>query len=87
MDKLYGSVIQKQNISGSIVLKQSVNGVLALPYGGKRYEGKYEVTPSIDGEVLETANKMMIDDVTINAIPYQDVTNPQGGRTITIAFE
>ena len=87
MDKLYGSVIRKQNISGSIVLKQSISGVLSLPYSANRYSGKYEVTPTIDGEVLETANKMMIDDVTIHAIPYQDVTNPQGGRTITIAFE
>lgn len=77
MDKLYGSVITKE----------SVNGVLALPYSGNRYTGKYEVTPSIDGEVLKTANKMMVDDVTINSIPYQDVSNPQGGRTITIAFE
>lgn len=77
MDKLYGS----------IVTKQTVNGVLALPYGGKRYEGKYEVIPTIEGEVLETANKMMVDDVTIHPIPYQDVDNPQGGRTVTIAFE
>lgn len=77
MDKLYGS----------IVTKQTVNGVLALPYGSKRYEGKYEVTPNSVGEVLETANKMMVDDVTIHPIPYQDVDNPQGGRTVTIAFE
>lgn len=77
MDKLYGS----------IVTKQSVSGVLGLPYSSNRYTGKYEVTPNPEGEVLETANKMMVDDVTIHPIPYQDVDNPQGGRTVTIAFE
>ena len=87
MDKLYGSVIRKQNISGSIVLKKSISGVVSLPYSINRYEGEYVITPTIDGQTLETANKMLIDDVTINAIPYQDVSNPQGGRTITIAFE
>ena len=77
MDKLYGSVITKQ----------SVEGVLALPYSGNRYSGKYEVTPTVNGEVLETANKMMVDDVTIHAIPYQEVPNIHGGKTITIAYE
>ena len=87
MDKLYGSVITKQNINGSVVLKESIQGVLSLPYSMNRYTGKYEVTPTIEGEVLETANKMMVDDVTIHAIPYQEVPNIQGGKTVTIAFE
>ena len=77
MDKLYGS----------IVTKQCVNGVVGLPYNTNRYTGDYDITPNVDGEVLETANKIMIDNVTIKPIPYQDVDNPQGGRTITIAFE
>lgn len=87
MDKLYGSVIKKQNISGSIFLKQTIKGVIGLPYSLNRYAGKYEVIPTIEGEKLETANKMLLDDVTIHPIPYQDVDNPQGGRTVTIAFE
>lgn len=87
MDKLYGSVITKQHINGSVVLKQSVQGVVSLPFSANRYTGKYEVTPTIEGEVLETANKIMDDNVTIHAIPYQEVPNLQGGKTITIAFE
>ena len=87
MDKLYGSVITKQHINGSVILKQSVQGILSLPYSMNRYTGKYEVTPTIEGERLETANKMMVDDVTINPIPYQEVPNIQGGKTITIAYE
>ncbi len=49
------------------------------------YTGAYEVDPTIDGLILETANKRMIKDVTINPIGVSDVDNVQGGRTITIA--
>lgn len=48
------------------------------------YTGAYEVDPTVDGLVLETANKRMLKDVTVNPIGYSDVDNPEGGRTITI---
>ena len=50
------------------------------------YEGAYEVTPEAWGEqVLETEGLRMTDDVTVHRIPYQSVTNPEGGLTATIA--
>ena len=49
------------------------------------YTGAYEIDPTVDGLVLETANKRMLKDVTVNRIGVSDVENKQGGRTITIA--
>ena len=49
------------------------------------YEGKYEVTPTAEGEVLPTKDKKMRDDVTVKAIPYYEVRNPSGGTTLYIA--
>ena len=51
------------------------------------YTGSYEVTPSGEQTVLETAQKTMQDDVTIHPIPYYDISNTAGGRTIYIGCE
>lgn len=74
MDKLIGTVVTKQTISG----------VIGFPTGYATYTGEYEVTPTIDGETLETANKMMVDDLTVLSIPYTEVSNLGGGITVTI---
>ena len=54
-----------------------------LPY----YEGSYEVDPRKVSQTLETANKSMADDVTVNAIFYSEVANPSGGDTVYIGME
>lgn len=49
------------------------------------YEGPYNVTPRLYvGHMLETKGKSMRDNVSVDAIPIYDVSNPAGGRTITI---
>lgn len=76
MDKLIGTIVKKKDISGTV----------GIPFSTKMYTGKYKVTPSVDGETLSTANKMMSDDVTVKPIPYAEVTNLSGGLTVNIAF-
>lgn len=49
------------------------------------YEGEYEVTPTVAAQSLATAKKVMRKDMTINAIPYAEVTNTANGLTVTIA--
>lgn len=48
------------------------------------YEGSYEITPKVVEQMLETKDKSMVDDVTVNAIPYVEVSNVGGGYTATI---
>ena len=74
MDKLLGTIVKKADISGTV----------SLPYSANYYTGDYDITPTIDGQVMETANKTMVEDVTINPIPYEEVTNLGGGITATI---
>lgn len=50
------------------------------------YEGSYEVKPEIGEQVLPTKNLRMTDDLKVLAIPYSEVTNPEGGFTVNIAF-
>ena len=48
------------------------------------YEGDYEVTPRVYSQILETKDKLMIDDVLINVIPMAKVINLSNGYTVTI---
>lgn len=50
------------------------------------FDGEYLITPSTQAQVLETQNKIMEDNITIQKIPYYDVSN-QYGRTIIIGDE
>lgn len=60
---------------------------VAIGGSAEPYEGQYEVTPTVEGLTLETANKYMSDDVTVKAIPTYEVSNNAGGTTFYIAKE
>lgn len=49
------------------------------------YEGPYQVTPKKEEQILETNEKVMSDDVTVDGIPYYEVSNSSGGVTLIIA--
>ena len=51
------------------------------------YDGPYVITPRKVEQILETDNKRMRDDVTVEAISYIEASNPSGGYTATIGFE
>ncbi|MBP3647192.1 MAG: hypothetical protein J6K55_12305 [Clostridia bacterium] len=51
------------------------------------YTGSYEITPKVDAQILPTAQKLMTEDLTVKAIPFFDVSNNSGGRTVYIARE
>lgn len=54
-----------------------------LPY----YTGAYVVDPRKVEQTLETKNKSMRDDVTVNPIFYAETTNLSGGLTAVIGLE
>ena len=51
------------------------------------YDGPCEVTPKINAEqTLRTRDMRMPDDVTVHQITVAEVSNPQGGKTVTIGI-
>ena len=48
------------------------------------YESSYEITPSNEQQVLAVKGKLMTEDITINAVPYQEETTTTGGKIIRI---
>ena len=51
------------------------------------YTGEYVVEPRKVEQVLETKNKSMRDDVTVNPIFYAETSNLGGGLTAVIGME
>ena len=75
-------------LHGTLEARGQLTGTLTLPNltppVHPTYGGPYEVTPHFFEQVLETKEKLMTDDVTVEVIPAHEVTNPAGGVTVTI---
>lgn len=53
---------------------------------GEPYTGIYVFTPSSQQQTVATRDKVLFDDIVINAmtIPYTETDNAAGGKTLTI---
>lgn len=49
-----------------------------------KYEGDYTVIPRVYQQTLETKDKLMLNDVTVEIIPLSRVINLSNGYTVTI---
>ena len=83
---LTGTVSDAQGLLGSVASEVGLSGSLSTAYTthAATYDGDYEITPKAESQELKTKQKYMIDDVTVHAIPYFDVGNTSGGRTVYI---
>lgn len=59
--------------------------IRAAPESMEIYDGPYSVTPTVQDQILATAQRYMRDDITVTAIPYAEVSNASNGKTVTIA--
>ena len=58
------------------------------PDDPETYTGSYEVTPkAYSAQTLDTAGKVLSDDLVINEVPYYQTSNDSGGVTSYIAKE
>lgn len=80
-----GTLSEVKTMTASLSAVPSLRGTIRPYDKADVYHGVYDVTslPYYDQE-LETAGKILIDDICIRKIPYYEVTNPEGGITITI---
>ena len=78
-----GKITIKGNLNGRIGQEKPIKGQVGyaqtkpLPY----YEGEYVITPKFTEQVLETKQRSMSDDVTVEKITTLEVDNEAGGVT------
>ena len=64
-----------------IILEDSYSGELPYDY----YTGPYNIRPVLyEAQELDTDQKIMLGNVTVEQIPVTWTTNPQGGNTVVI---
>lgn len=84
-DTITGTLQTDINITGILTPNTNLSGTIINGEGTHKsnYSGSYELTPQTEGQTIETKNKIMTDNIEINPIPYQEVSN-QYGKTVYI---
>ena len=97
-NNLHGSFIPDATLTGKLSATGGVTGKLS-PQGqltGKlnlqktypQYTGEYFVLPKAhQAQILETANKLVVQNITVYEVPYEETHNESGGSTVYIAKE
>lgn len=84
---LSGIISEVGVLTGSLSPVGGITGAISRDILPAVYTGEYEVIPHpYDDQVLETQDKFMEHDVTVQKVPYSEVTNPSGGFTVNIAY-
>ncbi len=60
------------------------NTIKVVERDAPTYTGQTTVDPDFSGTVLETAQKIVLSNITVNPIQVESVSNPTGGRTVYI---
>lgn len=78
-----------ETLSGTLSKpNQPLSGRLSTqPRPYSPYTGDYEVTPGVHAQTLETAGKILSQDIVIHAVPYRETSNEENGLTVYIAEE
>lgn len=85
---LNASINRESHINATISDSLQMNA--SLDVGGVSvntvpdYSGVYHITPADDRQVLDTTNKILRDDLTVERVPTWRTTNKYGGETFTI---
>lgn len=63
------------SLNGILSTSNSLNG--SIRYYDE-YQDTYTITPSTEAQTIETKNKLLADNLTINPIPYVEEQNDYG---------
>lgn len=76
------------NIFGSLSSNGQLSGRLSMVAEYESYDGTYEITPkAFETQMLNTAGKVLGQNIQIKEIPYYETDNKANGKTAYIAKE
>lgn len=81
---IVGSVHAIKELRGVVHTTVELHGTVHILKDHKTYEGTYNVIPSGKKQTLYTVEKVMKDNVTVESIPYYEVSNDSDGITAII---
>lgn len=88
IEKLFVKAVPGKQLSDENFTKEEKEKLAALSVTEHEiYSGAYSVVPSVNEQTLETATKLMTDNVTVTEIPMYSVSNISGGNTVYIGTD
>lgn len=88
LDSLSGKISGKYVMKGTLSGIESLNGSICVTKEYNTYSGDYKVVPKASGsQVLQTANKILKEDILVTEVPYWETSNESNGTTAYIAKE
>lgn len=73
------------SVSASTVEIPVSLGVAYATYEGETYQGAYEFTPTTQTQTVQTANKVLLENITINPIPSDWGHITWNGSVLTVS--
>lgn len=86
---LTGAISGGGELSGHLTSERAIlsGSVSSDILAAKKYPGPYNVVPRKVEQTLNTADKLLTDDISVDAINYSEVDNLSGGKTVNIGYE
>lgn len=81
---MIGQLNTNISLDGTIKSNITLDGKIEVSLEGyERYRGTYSVEPTTTEQVLNSRDKVLLNDIRIGAIPYEEEDN-EYGKTISI---
>lgn len=88
LDSLSGEISAGTSLRGKLSGSGALSGIICITQEYDAYTGEYKVVPqAFRAQTLETANKLLHNNMIISEIPYFETGNDSGGITAYIAKE
>ena len=86
MDTKRGEMSEKGTLTGVMSGKGTLTGVITYASTSEypTYDGEVVADPDFNGIVLQTSNKVLKSNITVNPIRVERTTNLSGGLTVYI---
>ena len=85
--ELIGRLTAPGALSGNLTSAKGIKGNLTIPsaVGVQIYDGEYEFTPTEETQTVSIANKLAVQDITINPIPSNYGRITWNGSVLTVS--
>lgn len=88
LDSLSGSISASTSLRGKLSESGALSGTVCVIQEYDAYAGNYEIVPqAFCAQTLETANKLLHNNIVVTEIPYFETGNDSDGTTAYIAKE
>ncbi|MBS6180588.1 MAG: hypothetical protein KH921_07345 [Erysipelotrichaceae bacterium] len=88
LESLTGTISAECTLSGELSCNDGLVGKLSVTSEYDAYTGNYQVIPhAFNAQTLNTANRLLKEDIIVAAIPYWETSNDSDGLTAYIGKE